>query len=364
MPLLTFPAVSVRFIARLLAGAAGLVATAALACPVCAPSTTLSPAQMMINADRALLVRTEGPSGVLRIEAVIKGPGAPGEALDLIVPRPRTAAGEGKPLLLLHDELGRSWSVAGEADVAQAELLRSFTRLKRTSEMSPRDWEARVAQFLPLLEHPEPLVAATAYGEVARAPYAAMRANRAALDGARLARWTEDPTLHGRRPLYVLLLGLAGGASDAERIERQLVQRDASADRSDLPALVAADLELRGPSQLAWIEKQVLLNTRRSVSEVQAALVALSVHGNEGGRVPRERIIETYLRFVKARPPLGGLVAQDLAEWKVWDATPQFASALALDDAPIASRVAMVNYLRQSPHPQAKVAVERATAIR
>jgi hypothetical protein len=345
--------------------AAAVFASSALACPVCAPSNTLTPAQVLINADRALLVRPEAGSGGVRVESVIKGSGAPGELLDLKVQRVDGARVQAdRPILMVRDEMSRNWSVLGDVDASAAPLLRGFAQLKRSSDMSAADWQERVSRFVPLLEHPEPLVAEAAYGEVARAPYAAMRANRTALDATRLARWTEDPRLFSRRPLYLLLLGLAGGPADAQRIEQQLANRTPTADRSDLPALVAADIELRGPSRLSAIESHWLLNPNRSVADIQSVLVALSVHGNDAGTVTRERIIETYLSFIKARPPLGGLVAQDLAGWQVWDATPMYIASIDNPQAPIASRVAMANYLRVSPHPQARAAVEQATRIR
>lgn len=337
-----------------------LMGGTALACPVCAPTTTLTTAQMLINADRALLVSTDA-TGSLRIEAVISGPGANGDRLDLSVPASQAPRRDGKPVLMVRDGLSREWSALAEIDAAHAPLLQSFSQLKRTSEMGAADWAQRVAQFVPLLEHPEPLIAQTAYGEVARSPYAAMRANRPLLDAAQLAQWVNDAQLSARRPLYLLLLGLAGGADDAQSIERRLTGRGPRAELVDLPALVAADLELRGPARLPWLEQQILLDPKRSASEVQAALVALSVHGNEGTRVPRERVIETYLRLIRDRPPLAGLVAQDLASWQVWEATPAYAALIERNDLPIASRVAMVQYLRVSPHPQAKLALQRIT---
>ena len=345
--------------------AAAVFASTAQACPVCAPSNALTPAQVLINADRAVLVRPESGTGGVRVESIIKGSGTPGELLDLKVQRADGARVQAdRPILMVRDELSRNWSVLGDVDASSTPLLRGFSQLKRSAEMSPADWQERVGRFVPLLEHPEPLVAETAYGEVARSPYAAMRANRKALDATRLARWTDAPELASRRPLYLLLLGLAGGPADAQRIEQQLATRAPTADRSDLPALVAADIELRGPSRLAAIESQWLLNPNRSVADIQSVLVALSVHGTDAGTVPRERIIETYLRFIKARPPLGGLVAQDLASWQVWDATPMYIASIDNPQAPIASRVAMANYLRVSPHPQARAAVEQATRIR
>jgi hypothetical protein len=93
-------------------------------------------------------------------------------------------------------------------------------------------------------------------------------------------------------------------------------------------------------------------------------VVALSVHGGEGGTVPREAVADAFLRFVERRAPLGGLVAQDLAAWRVWDATPRFAALVESPDVPMWSKVAMLQYLRESPRPEAKAALERAIRTR
>lgn len=354
---------ALRRLGLLLAGLAlGLAASPARACAVCAPSAPLTVAQRLIDAERALLAHPEpGPPAGWRVVALVRGEPA-GEP-------PAIAPGayrdpEGRPLLLVRDRLSKAWSVLGPVAEAQADWLRGLAAYRRTAEMTLEDWTRRVAALAPLLEHPEPLMAETAYGEIARAPYAAMRANRAAFDGTRLARWVEDPALAPRRPLYLLLLGLTGGPADAMRIERALAARKPAPDPVDLPALLAADLELHGSSRLARIEKTWLLDPARGPAELRAAVVALSVHGAEGGTVPRDAVADVFLRFTERRAALGGLVAQDLAAWGVWDATPRFAALVESPEVPMWSRVAMLQYLRESPRPEAKAALERVVRTR
>ena len=65
---------------------------------------------------------------------------------------------------------------------------------------------ARVGFLLPSLQSPEPMVAELAYGEIAAAPYGAMRANKAAIDLEAVRRWVADPALASRHDLYLLLL--------------------------------------------------------------------------------------------------------------------------------------------------------------
>ena len=355
-----------RRLGAVLAVLAGLLlataAAPALACAVCASSAPLTVAQRLIDAERALLAHPEpAEAGGWRVAAVVVGDPA-GEP-PALVPGPYRDP-QGRPLLLVRDRLSKAWSAVGPIGETQADWLRGLAAYRRTAEMTAQDWVRRVAELVPLLEHPEPLVAETAYGEIARAPYAAMRANRAALDAARLARWVEDPALAPRRPLYLLLLGLAGGPADAARIERALAAHRPGSDPVDLPALLAADLELHGARRLPRIEKAWLLDPARGPAEVRAAVVALSVHGGEGGAVPRAAVADAFLRFTERRAAFGGLVAQDLAAWGVWDATPRFAARVDSPEVPMWSRVAMLQYLRESPRPEAKAALERTLRTR
>jgi hypothetical protein len=336
----------------------------AVACPVCASSAGPTVVQALQEAERAVLARLEA-DGRPRVIEVIKGSGAVGESLDLLIRPASQAGGPARPLetptlVMVKSAAGGGWSLIGSLHVSRAAWLRSLAQLPAAASLSSAGWIERIQLFLPWLEDPEPLVAETAYGEISKAPYGAMRAVRDQLDGQRLARWSETTALADRRPLYLLLLGLSGTPEDAQRIERQLLQPSMAMTRPDLPALAAALLELGGIERLAWLETHWLLNDDRPVSLLQQVLVALSVHGGEQGRIPRQAIVQSYLRFIERRPRLGGLVAQDLATWRIWEATPFYARAIQLPDAPIASRVAMAQYLRVSPHPAARDALRQA----
>jgi hypothetical protein len=345
---------------------AATVAAPALACPVCAPTAPLTAAQRMIDADAAVLARPPADgSDAWRIVAVVAG--SPDALSSRELAPGAVEPSDARPLLLVRDRLSRTWSAVGPIAESQADRVRQWAGLRRTKEMRPADWRERVAAFVPLLEHPEPLVAQTAYGEIARAPYEAMRAARGLLDAQRIARWLDDPVLAPRRPLYLLLLGLAGGPSDAARIARDLAAIRPDAPPSaliDLPALLAADLELRGPGRLPAIEQAWLLDRTRPIFQVQAALVALSVHGTEDATVPRRDVAQAYHRLIAARPAAAGLVAQDLAAWQDWSATRAYVALLESPQVSMASRVAIVQYLRASPAPEARAAVERADRMR
>ena len=98
-----------------------------------------------------------------------------------------------------------------------------------------------------------------AYAECASAPYAALRMAKSRTDAKTLRRWLDDPKLSSRKPLYVLLLGIAGDASDARTIEAQLDAAwrgalfEIGLPRGEVPlALLAFDVGVE-QGQLAFI---------------------------------------------------------------------------------------------------------------
>src|SRR5262245_45243644 len=220
-------------------------------------------------------------------------------------------------------------------------------------------WRERLALVVAYLEHPEPLAAEIAYGEISRAPYVAMRTLKPHLEPARIASWIDDPERSSRHVTYLLLLGIAGASDTAAGVQQRIDTAWKSNDATNLAALLAADLELRGPSRVGWIEQKYLVERRRTFAEVEAALLALGVHGGANAAVPRERVIQAYRLFINERNPMAGLVAQQLAEWEHWDATPEYVSLLKSDvPRDPASHFAIINYLQRSPHPAARAALE------
>jgi hypothetical protein len=221
--------------------------------------------------------------------------------------------------------------------------------------MTPDAWRDRVALVAPHLESRQPLVAELAYGALAAAPYAAIRTAKSHLDVRALRAWAMDPELTARHPLYLMLLGFVGNARDAAALEWRLEQAWESGDPTNLAALLAADLELRGAARMAWVEEKYLRDRTRTAPEISAVLLALSVHGTASGTIPRERVIQAYQVFMNAHPEIAGYVARDLAAWQYWDAVPEYMT-LMKSDVPqqYPSRLAILAYLRQSPSVEAR----------
>ena len=134
-----------------------------------------------------------------------------------------------------------------------------------------------------------------------------------------------------------------------------------------LSALLAATLEVRGNAGVDWIERNYLSgpsgDNRRSDAEIQAALLALNVHGNDGVRVDRDRVVQAYALFIQNHGAMAGLVASDLSAWGRWEFGPAYFALLQSQETQsFASRYAMVFYLMRSPAPQAAVGLDALRA--
>jgi len=322
-----------------------LASTVASACPLCAGTAARTPAQDLEELSHAVLAVPQG--GHYRVVARVKGTQTDALLDEVVV---RGSAPVDQALLLVRDDAWPTWVSLGPIRAQHAPLLRGLAS-GRPADADLAAWRRRLDLAIPHLESPEDLLAEIAYAQCAAAPYAAMRAARAKLDARALRAWVNDPARGARHPLYILLLGIAGDTTlDAAGIEAQLANPLRARSSTNLSALIAADLELRGASQVAWVEDHFLRNSSRDTAEVRAALLALSVQANSGGPISRRRVIEAYRVFMRAHEDMAGFVAPDLAAWGYWEAAPEFAAILESNVRQHAdSRAAIVAYLRQSP---------------
>ncbi len=322
----------------------------AAACPLCLAALQSSQADQLVALSRAVLA-VPAVGGGYRVVEVIKGGRPAGGSIDAESVQLKAApAGNGKPLLLVRDETWPMWVSVGEVGALHARWLRVIAAGRRSSVMSADEWRDRVALMAPYLENPEPFVAEIAYGELAAAPYAALLAAKSRVAAPAVRRWLGDPMLASRQSLYLLLLGIAGDAKDAARLEARLDAAWRGGDAANLGSLIAADLELRGPLRMAWVDELYLRDRKRATPEIEAALLALSVHGNANAAIPRGRVIQSYRLFIKEHKDIAGFVAQDLAAWNYWDAVPDYVAIMKSDlRQQYPSRLAIVAYLRQCP---------------
>ena len=264
---------------------------------------------------------------------------------------------------LLYHLGSAGWQSAGPLTASRADWLRQMLALPQVTDVNAPDWDRRLAFFVMDLESPEPMVAQAAYEEIAAAPFGEMRRLRGRLPAARLIDWVDTPRLVARRPLYALLLGVSGEPDRAPALQQRLARLRQPADAAVVSAMLAALLELQGDNGVTWLEQHYLQAPARQEWEYQAALLALSVHGNDGQRVSRARVVKAYADFVRQETPLAGLVASDLGNWGRWEFDQSYAVLLRSGrPQTFASRYAMVFYLMRSPKPQARALLDALRA--
>jgi hypothetical protein len=332
----------------LLGGLTFAMSRVVTACALCLAGRTLTiSAQELVYAGRSVLAVPDVGGKTFRVVEVIKGEHPPGDTItDTVFRADSTAIRSTKPLLLIRDDAWRWWVNFGPIAAEQAGWLRRLTATKRTTGMNAAEWRDHVANLLPYLENAEPMVAEIAFAEFASAPYAALRSLKPRLDATAIRKWSDDPALATRQALYTLLLGIAGGAQDAEYLEKSLETAWKSKDSTNLGAELAADLELRGPSRVGWIEEKYFVDHDRTMPEIQAALLAMGEQGGADGAIPRWCVIDAYRVFIREHEALAGLVAKDLAEWKCWEFVPKFTAIVhSSGSQPNAYRNGLLYYL-------------------
>ena len=343
----------------LLAAVLLCVSAAAAACPICLGAGQPTKAQQLAAAPQAVLAVPTADASRFRVIEVIKGERPSTGTIEGGYPRAAPVADgkvpKGGMLLLVRDDPFPTWVVLGAIGKEHSAWLRKLAVGKHSDEISAEEWRARVALVVPYLENPQPLVAELAYGDLAAAPYAAMRTAKPRLDARAVRAWLANPELAGRHRAYLLLLGVAGNALDAAALEQRLEAAWRSGNATNLASMLAADLELRGAARMTWVEQRYLRDRARSTPEIEAALLALSVHGNANGVIPRERVIQSYRMFMKEHREIAGYVAQDLAAWQYWDAVTEYVALMKSDvRQQYPSRLAILAYLRQSPSVEAR----------
>jgi hypothetical protein len=343
-------------------------AASAMACQLCyeAARQSVTIGQRLDSADRVVLAVPLAGAYQLRTIEVVKGKDAVG---DIIADPPTdldpAAAPGSDPYLLVRDPSALQWTSLGTIRAEYADWLRQLvatvfvkgdrprptwpSNMQTSSTLSYEGWRQRIALVLPYLENADTLAALIAWGELARAPYATLDVARSRIDAAAVESWLDDPKLVSRQAAYTLLLGFVGGPADVTRLEQHIEAAWSSHDTTNLAAMIGADLELRGPSRVGWVEAMYFADRSRTMPEIEAALLALEVHGDANRTVPRQRVIDAYRAFIRERPPMAGFVAQQLADWDYWDAATEYAALLksnTIKDP--ASEFAVVNYLQRA----------------
>jgi len=363
--------------ALLLGGGAG----GARACAICLSAVSVTTGQKLDASDQVALATSLSGGRQFQLAKTIKGDVSLGSTVEASADRSQLPPPQaGKLYLIARNGMSGRWTNYGLVKPESADWLREILKTNDGRAKAPRrawplaspvqalpdntNWSRRIGLITPYLENGDPLVAEIAFGELSRAPYESLRGLKSGIDAGKVRRWINDPALEARYDAYLLLLGVAGGPDDAAMLEQRLAAARSGQNASHVAAMLAADLELRGAARMAWIEENYLLDHGRSLPEIEAALLALNVHGGtNGGAVARQRVVDAYRRFIRERKPMAGFVATYLGDWKAWDAVPDYIEVLRSNAvADPAEQFAIVVYLKDSPRAEAQAAAAAFTA--
>ena len=346
-----------------------LAVPGAWACAICAPADGQNSLLLrLLAADTVVLAAPDSDGASYKPKALIKGALPTGPIGPVTTPTPITV-NPVNPVtpatathVLLWSASALRWTDAGPLPPERADWLRQLLKLPRPANpASPTDpaWSVRAPFLVADLESPQPWVAQAVYEELAIAPYAVMRTLKPRLDPLPLKRWMASPDLLARRSLYILLFGIAATPASAPELAQQLLAVSASRPTAEVSALLAAYLEIQGDAGVDWVEQHFLQSATRSETEQQAALLALSVHGNEALRLSKERVVHAYARFIQHNPSRAGFVASDLANWGRWEFGAPYVALLKSGQPQVfSSRYAMVFFLLRSPQEETRKALQ------
>ena len=176
-----------------------------MACPICLGAGQHTAAQELAAAQQAVLATPTAEAGRFRVVEVIRGERPSTRTIEGGYPRAAPAVkavvAKGEALLLVREDPLPGWVVLGAIGIDQAGWLRKLAVGKHSEEISAQEWRDRIALVVPRLQNPQPLVAKIAYGDLAAAPYAALRMAKPHLDARSVRAWLADPALAARQRL-------------------------------------------------------------------------------------------------------------------------------------------------------------------
>lgn len=334
-----------------------------LACAICAPADAQKTLiRQLAAADRIVLAQTGRDAAPGRPLEVLRGAKPAGEWLLATNPAPISPLRSDDLQLLVLNPGESRWTLLGYLPPARVSWVRRLAGMAPLVPGAEPELQ-RARFFVPDLQDAYPLVAQTAYDEVAVQPYSVLRSLASGVDAHQLTRWLRDEAQVDRWPLFYLLLGLSGKGLDADALERRIQERRAGCSSAELSAMLAALVAVRAEAGLAWLERNFLASPLLPDAQVQSALLALSVQGTDAVAVSRDQVVVAYGRYIERNPQRAGFVASDLATWGRWEFAQAFATALRSGGSQVfASRYAMVFYLLRNPQAQAKALVEALRA--
>ena len=217
-----------------------------------------------------------------------------------------------------------------------------------TAAPSPdHDTLERLNYFLPYLENSSDLVASDAWGEFAKAEYGVIKKLSPKFSATNLRTWiSNSETGPERLSLYGLMLGMCGGAEDAEFLRQQIGAAKTGEIQLGHEGLMGGLLVLAGENGLRFLEETRLHRETAPTFEILAAVQAIQFLWNhEPERIAKERMRKA-LHPLLNNESMREIVIIDLARWQDWSLVsklPDVYSQCREDDS--RTTAAIVGYL-------------------
>ena len=339
-----------------------------LACPFCAAiSNTLSQdlADTEVVAIGTFKKQLSGSPNEFavtlsfKVSEVVKGAEkiAVGANVELLASEPMVP-GEIAVLMGSKDDYRWQWWAIGPVSKQAVEHVRKLPML-------PASGKERLSYFLPLLTYQDKLLKDDAFNEFALASIADLYALESVLSPDEVMNVIKAPaTSKELKRLHWTLLSICGQPKDApfvrEAIAKQLRE---STDEIGLDSALSCFIALGGEAALSFIDDKILKNPNARYSDVNAAVLAIRVHGTELNFVPQKRLLQSFALLLN-KPDLADLVISDLARWQDWSHVD---SLLKLYAEPLEKsqylRVPVVRYLQACPTAAAVTALKKCQEI-
>jgi hypothetical protein len=304
---------------------AQLLIGAANACQVCIPMPVKTLADRLLEADALVLAR-EDPARPFHYAATTVLKGDPGDnPIETFLPsvnRRLLAANPDRHMLLARRAPDADWLALGIVDADYQRVVRRILDHAANWQPMETDNRQRLAEFVPLLGHPDPRLHQLAYLEIGRAPYAEIRRIAAEVPVETVRGMLDDPRYLEWRSLAILMLAQSGNAADRARIRKTLDDKQRLNSSFNLAAWATAYVAIDGASGVEQVHRWYLAQPGRSDEELRAIVRALSVSANAEPSL-RGPVVDGYRTLIETHPLLAPAVARDLITWRRWDFTGQ-----------------------------------------
>lgn len=288
----------------------------------------------------------------LQITTVLKDDPARGGRPVLTLPRYLPVVGNTPPDYLMFCEVANG-SLDPTYGIPASPAIVSY--LNAAVKLDPADPVAKLGFFFKHLEAADPIVAADAFAEFARASDAEILKARAVINPVTVRRLIADPnTPVERLGVLAFLLGVSGGKDDAAFLGTMLAAHPLPERSTAAFGGLLAGYILLEPKAGWDVAATVLADTRRSYAERLSALGTVRFFQATRSAEFKPQVLGCCAALL----PHGDLADQaveDLRRWGWWELTPQVLAQFGKPThaAPIVRR-AIVRYAITCPHNDAK----------